>query len=273
MKTLYVSDLDGTLLNSRVEISNNSVEIINSLIHQGMNFTFATARSLDSAYKITEGLKLKLPVVVYNGTFIMEQSSGKILKGNYFSQEERLFVENNIKVYNLHPLVYTYIKGKERVCWDTSFVNEGMSLYINSRKNSKRLTPCTSENLYFGDVFYYTIIDKRENLLSFYNRVKVNKSLRVTLQQDIYNEHWWCEIMPAMATKANGILALKEMYGFDKIVSFGDAINDVPMFEISDECYTVENAVEELKAISTNVISSNDKDGVALWLKENYTHI
>jgi hypothetical protein len=45
------------------------------------------------------------------------------------------------------------------------------------------------------------------------------------------------------------------------------------MFEISDECYTVENAVEELKAISTNVISSNDKDGVALWLKENYTHI
>jgi Cof subfamily protein (haloacid dehalogenase superfamily) len=245
------------------------VEIINSLIKQGMAFTFATARSLDSAYKVTEGLNLKLPVVVYNGTFIMEYSSGKIINENYFSNAERMFVENKINEFNLNPLVYTFINGKERVCWNTDFVNDGLSLYLNSRKGSKRLTPCNGENLFKGNVFYYTIIDKRENLLSFYNEIKCNKSLRVTLQQDIYNEHWWCEVMPAKATKANGILTLKEMYGFDKIISFGDAINDIPMFKISHQCYSVENAVKELKNLSTGVIPSNDNDGVAAWLKEN----
>ena len=42
------------------------------------------------------------------------------------------------------------------------------------------------------------------------------------------------------------------------------------MFEISDECYAVENAVEELKKISTGIIGSNEDDGVAKWLKENW---
>ena len=41
------------------------------------------------------------------------------------------------------------------------------------------------------------------------------------------------------------------------------------MFKISDECYAVENAVDELKKIATEVISSNNQDGVAKWLLEN----
>ncbi|MCM1416322.1 MAG: HAD family hydrolase, partial [bacterium] len=42
--------------------------------------------------------------------------------------------------------------------------------------------------------------------------------------------------------------------------------NDIPMFEISDECYAVANAAPELKALATDVIASNDEDGVAKWL-------
>jgi hydroxymethylpyrimidine pyrophosphatase-like HAD family hydrolase len=38
------------------------------------------------------------------------------------------------------------------------------------------------------------------------------------------------------------------------------------MFRISDECYAVENAVDELKKYATGIIRSNDKDGVAHWL-------
>lgn len=75
--------------------------------------------------------------------------------------------------------------------------------------------------------------------------------------------------MPAGATKANAIRKLKEICGCDKVISFGDAINDIPMFEISDECYAVENAVEELKAAADGVIQSNENDGVATWLEQH----
>ena len=59
------------------------------------------------------------------------------------------------------------------------------------------------------------------------------------------------------------------MLGCDKLVVFGDNINDIPMFEVADECYATENAVPELKAIATGIISTNDDDGVAHWIAKN----
>jgi hydroxymethylpyrimidine pyrophosphatase-like HAD family hydrolase len=72
------------------------------------------------------------------------------------------------------------------------------------------------------------------------------------------------------ANKGNAAIKLKEILNCDKIISFGDAINDIHIFHISDECYAVENAVEELKNKSTGIILSNDNDGVAKWLNINY---
>ena len=50
MKTLYISDLDGTLLNSQGKISDYSIKTINNLINEGMIFTYATARSLENCF-------------------------------------------------------------------------------------------------------------------------------------------------------------------------------------------------------------------------------
>ena len=82
-KTLFVTDLDGTLLNGKQRINPQSIEIINSLIEKGLLFTYATARSLASASIVTEGLNVRVPVVTFNGTFICEASTGKILSQFY----------------------------------------------------------------------------------------------------------------------------------------------------------------------------------------------
>ena len=87
-----------------------------------------------------------------------------------------------------------------------------------------------------------------------------------TLQQELYTPDYWCEIMPAAASKLNAIRKLKEMWNCTRVISFGDAVNDLPMFEASDECYAVANAVDELKAAATGIIESNVDDGVAKWL-------
>ena len=51
---------------------------------------------------------------------------------------------------------------------------------------------------------------------------------------------------------------------------FGDGMNDLDLFEAADEAYAVENAVPELKAAATGIIGSNNDDGVAKWLSENW---
>ena len=118
-------------------------------------------------------------------------------------------------------------------------------------------------------MFYFTCIGEKDELLPVYDIFSKDDRYRCTMQQELYRPEYWCEIMPAKASKKNAIQKLKELWNCDKVVSFGDAINDIPMFEISDECYAVENAVDELKAHATGIIESNDNDGVAKWLLEH----
>lgn len=270
MKTLYVTDLDGTLLNTHDTINPYSIEIINRLVEQGMLFTYATARSQVSAAVVAKGLSAKIPVIVYNGAFILNPATGEMLSELYFEPEEAEKVKGLLTAYNINPLVYSYVDGAEKVSWVTGRVNEGCKHYLSKRKEDRRLRPLTdSGGLYDGKVFYYTCIGEREELQPLYELLKQDSRYRCTLQQELYRPEYWLEIMPAKATKAEAIRRLKELWQCDRVVSFGDAVNDLPMFEISDECYAVSNAVEELKAAATCIIGSNEEDGVARWLAEN----
>ena len=62
----------------------------------------------------------------------------------------------------------------------------------------------------------------------------------------------------------------RSYYTAHKVVVFDDEKNDVDMFMLADEAYAVENAVKELKELATAVIDSNNNDGVARWLKNNF---
>jgi len=274
MKILYVSDLDGTLLKSDDKMSEYTIRTINDLIDKGMCFSYATARSLSSASAVTNGLTTNIPVIIHNGTFIINAHTKERLFSLYFNEEEKELAINILNKYPIYPLVYGFINDEEKVSWITDKENDGIKRYINLRKGDKRLRPIgTKEELYNGKLFYFTCIGERKELIDIYNYFKDSDEFTCTLQQELYREEYWFEIMPKKATKGNAILTLKKELKCNKIISFGDSVNDIPMFEISDESYAVENAVDELKKYATGIIMSNEKDGVAHWLEENYRKI
>ena len=269
-KTLYVTDLDGTLLNRQDRVSPFSVSTINKLVDKGLLFTYATARSLVSASKVTEGLSTKIPVIAYNGAFILRPSTGEILSREGFTEEERALVKKTLNRYGISPLVYSFVNGIESVSWIPAHENDGIRRYLSMRQGDKRLRPVSgTEALYEGEVFYYTCIGEKEELQPVYDLFSRNGRYRCTLQQELYRPEYWCEIMPASASKAEAIRKLKEMWGCSRVVSFGDAVNDIPMFNMSDECYAVSNAMKEVKAAATGIIGSNEENGVAVWLLRN----
>jgi len=89
--TLYISDLDGTLLNNKPELSLFSRERLQALIADGLHFTVASARSVNSIRSLLGELKLTLPVISFNGAYISDLASGEHYKN------ARLAILINIK--------------------------------------------------------------------------------------------------------------------------------------------------------------------------------
>jgi Cof subfamily protein (haloacid dehalogenase superfamily) len=269
MRTLYVSDLDGTLLRQDESISKYSLDTINGLIKSGMAFTYATARSIYTSSVVTKGLETEIPVVVHNGVFIIDPKTGGKIRQNSFSYDETGAVSSFLNEHEIYPLVYSFLDGRERVSWLSGQENGGLKNYLNQRKGSKRLREAPNiDELYQGEVFYFTCIGEKAELFPVFTHFREIVSYNTVFQLDLYYPEYWCEIMPKNATKANAVLQIKELYGFDKVISFGDGVNDIPMFEISDECYAVANAIPELKEKAAGIIGSNENDGVAKWLLE-----
>lgn len=87
MNSLYISDLYGILLRSDETLSQFTIDTINELTSKGMLFSYATARSLVTAKKVAKGLDAHFPLIVYNGGFIIDNVTGKIISASYFEKD------------------------------------------------------------------------------------------------------------------------------------------------------------------------------------------
>ena len=260
-KILYVSDLDGTLLQSDQTVSKKSADIINELINKGICFSYATARSLLTSKKVTENLKGNIPVIVYNGTFVVDKKNGKILIGHFFGKEIIDFIQE-LCSYQIYPIVYAYIDGVEHFSYLKGKATEGMKEFFKTRPNDPRTRVVESlSELIEGEIFYVNCIDESEKLFPFYAKYK--HVYHCVYDEDLYSKNQWFEIMPKGVSKANAIRELKAQLNCDYVIAFGDGRNDIEMFMEADECYAVSNACEELKKIATGIIPSNNEDAVA----------
>ena len=267
MSNLYVSDLDGTLLRSNETTSEFTSTVINSLVCKGMIFSYATARSLITAKKATQGIDTPLPLIVYNGAFVIDNLTEEILIANFFDASVHDVLEDLFD-NGVYPIVYAYINGKEKFSFVPQLCTDGMKIFLNSRKGDVRTNIVDSpSNLKEGNIFYITCIDTPKKLKPLYERYK--DKYHCVYQTDIYTNEQWLEIMPLEASKSNAIRQLKSMLNAEKLIVFGDGKNDIDMFQLADEGYAVENAHEDLKKYATDIILSNDEDGVAKWLLAN----
>lgn len=268
MPTLYLSDLDGTLLRSDQRTSAYTSETINRLVKEGMVFSYATARSFNTARKVTAGLDARIPLIVYNGAFIIDNSTHELLLTNLFTAEESAGILKDLLEAGIAPIVYC-LDDKERFVYNRGRINAVTQEFVASRWGDSRDTPVDDDALLRRKgTFYFTCIDAEDKLTPLYE--KYRDAFTCVFSKDIYSGAQWLEIMPKAATKAHAARQLAEKIGCDRIVAFGDAVNDIPLFEAADECYAVGNAADELKARATAVIGGNDEDGVAHWLADNW---
>lgn len=268
MKTLYISDLDGTLLNSAAELSEYTVSTINRLIDEGMYFTFATARTIYSAAKITERLKINVPCILNNGASVYDISTGTYVRNAYIETNTARQIVRAFKDNGLNCFVFKFVDGRLATCYDT-VTEELMRDYVSERRDKFRQPFIECDDVtreLDGTAIYINSIGSYESLLPVYNAVMALDEADCAFYCDTYTKKWYLETFSAQASKENGLKFLREKYKFDRIVAFGDNLNDLSMFKEADTKIAVGNANPELKEKADLIIDTNDNNGVADWI-------
>lgn len=268
---LYVSDLDGTLLNSSRKLSAYSIRIINEIIKKGHYFIIATSRSRTSAEPIIGSLNLKLPVIFHNGVFVFDPQSGKNIVSQFLSRQQSSAILDFFLMKGLAPFIYTRNKNNENHVYYTGIHNKGEEVYFNYRMKNRdsrfRLVESYS-NALEEDIICFVVKHIPDLLDPVYEYLRSSFHVDIHYAEDIYTPgFYWLEIHNKLATKAHAVQFVKEYVGADKLICMGDHINDLTMFSIADESYAVENAHEEIKKKATAVIQSNNQNGVARFLE------
>ncbi len=272
MKKLYISDLDGTLLQPSVELSSTTIEILNHLLQQGMLFSVATARSIASVKTILKDVKLSLPIILMNGVCIYDLGKDDYIKVETFPKESSDCLLSIIKEYQLKGFAYTIKNGTMSTYYE-DLNSKALNDFYQERvdRYGKKFIQINDFSSLSGEpIIYFSLMDRKEVLEPMFQKFSKITELNCTFYKDNYSpEYWYLETFSKTASKYHAVEYLRSYLKLDSITCFGDNRNDLPLFEASDYKIAVDNAVAELKEKADLIIGPNYEDGVATWLMNN----
>ncbi len=272
---LYVSDLDGTLLDSQGKLPESSVTRLNALLDQGLMFTVATARTLASALPVLKGIRFKLPLILFDGVFLTDIETRKNLAYSDFISKEiiqeffQYLFENQVE-----PFAATY--GPTPKLLIPSPGHPGMKAFKDHMGefswDLQDSLQALDDETHCGMV----LIDKMETLYPIMKilRLKNHLELKVSFSPDAWNPDLaWMFLFPKSTSKGSMLKKMSSKLQFSgaQITVFGDNVNDLEMFEVADQAFAVSNARPELKNCADGIIASNDEGGVLDYLESEFT--
>ena len=276
MKTLYVSDLDGTLLQPDARLSAETVGMLNRAIDGGKLFTVATARTPATVAGILRDVNMRIPAVVMTGASLWDTKTGHYSRMRHLPVEgarELLDVylasETSTFVYTLdHDMIDIYHIGGEITSLQEEFIAER----INSPYKRMHLEGVV-DGKFAGDIsrviLLYTMLPDAKAQSTF-EATKGIPGIRPQYYHDIYGpEVGILEAFSSEATKAKAMRALAAQVGADRIVAFGDNVNDLPMMREADVAVAVENALPEVREAADIVIGPNTDNSVARFILDD----
>lgn len=274
---LLAIDIDGTLVNSRDELTDRTRQALLRATESGMRIVLATGRRYSRALPLVEPLGLDAPLVTASGALIKHPRDHRTLYQAVFERQLLCDLLGIIERAGFEAVLYSdsYGKGFDFYCPRIEVQQLEMADYLRLNPGCHRLWPTLMIDPP-KEVFAGFAIGKREEMLALHEDLQRRLPEQLythVLRSPRYLGHM-CEISPIGVTKWSGIQYVAREWDIpaEEICAVGDDVNDLPMIEAAGLGIAMGNALPEVKAAADRVAPSHDEDGlvqVVDWLLGN----
>lgn len=221
---LFISGLDGLLLNENEMLSAFSKVELNRMIDDGMKFTISTMRTPASIIEPMKEVNLSLPVIAMNGAVLYDMKKHSYIKVYVISKETSQHIVELIESEGMNyysnviiddMLVIYYQDTEDEV--NTEVVEKLRTSPFRNYVNRQLPDDET--------VVYFMLLDKTEKIAGFYEKLKEENLMEllriVTYESTDYSGYSYIKIYNKNATKENMMLYLKQYTSIEEITTFG----------------------------------------------------
>ena len=279
MVTLYITDLDGTLLDNNAQIAPETARLISELTRSGALISVATARTPATVEPILADTLTAPELVVMTGAAIWNRPESRFEEIKLVPRAEVPLMLEVFDRRGLHPFCYVLNRDDRYldVYHATPTLSDTEKVFVNERA---RLTlkgfhlgkECPAED--YGRVALFFGMGSREAIVSVAEELRAMSECYISYYKDTYSpDLWLLEIFGPGVSKAAGVERLRELTRADRVVAFGDNLNDIPMLQAADVAVVVGNALPEVKAVADVVIGPNTDNSVARFIASDFNSV
>ncbi|ACB85599.1 Cof-type HAD-IIB family hydrolase [Natranaerobius thermophilus] len=252
-------DIDDTLINNELDITEANKESIKAAINHGVLVTLATGRMFKSALPYAKELGLDLPLITYHGALIKTAVKGEVLYHKPVPLETTLQVVRLAKEKELHLNLYI----------DDELIVEEENKYTDyyTKIAGVSLNPVGDLENYLKQ-YPHKIPTKLTVVASEQMVKRLNYEFNQFFGQDLLvteSKSDFLELTHPEANKGDAVAKLAEIYNIpqSKTMAIGDSLNDISMIKTAGMGVAVENARSKVKDVADTIVSANDESGVS----------
>ena len=267
---LVVSDMDGTLLNERSELSGYSFHVLERICQKGIRFVPVSGRGTATLLPKIRNLPFIDYFVSANGAVICDARDSSVIICHQLSKEEAFMIyemalEKHVKATFIIDGFYFDENGlSQRSLMQMSYADEHYKDVLQMIENKGIEAAILDERFAVHKVtLSFDDMDLRRKFrskLEADGRLHVSNALTTNL-----------EISSASGSKGNALISLSKLYQIPlkNVLALGDATNDISMFREAGLSVAMINSIEETKKYA-DLISEEDNahDGAAKMIEK-----